>query len=134
MKIVWNKVIPVKGFYAITVIKWIFVRDEYQGSQGSESFKRMIRHESIHEQQILDWTPKTFPEWLRYTIGSILFYPTYVVEWLIKFIIAACKKFEIDAYKSISYEQEAYNNEDDLNYLENRKKFSWLKYIFKTCK
>lgn len=31
---------------------------------------------------------------------------------------------KVRAYRSISFEQEAYGNEDDLNYLENRKKFN----------
>ena len=61
MKVIYNKFIPFKGFYAITIIKWIFVREEYKYLDGLSVYDKMINHESIHEQQILDFTPETFP-------------------------------------------------------------------------
>ena len=61
MEVIYNKFIPFKGFYAITIIKWIFVREEYKRFDGSSIYNKMINHESIHEQQILDFTPETFP-------------------------------------------------------------------------
>lgn len=33
------------------------------------------------------------------------------------------------AYHDISFEEEAYGNEKDLNYLKTRKHYAWLKYI-----
>ena len=33
------------------------------------------------------------------------------------------------AYKNISFEKEAYKNEQDLNYLESRKTVAFLKYL-----
>ena len=128
MKVIYNKFIPFKGSYAITIIKWIFVRDEYKYLDRSRIYNKMINHESIHEQQILDFTPKTFPSWLRYTIGSICFYPLYGLEWLFKLIPCLIKKK--NAYISLCAEQEAYNNEMDFKYIENRSKLSWLKKIF----
>ena len=128
MKVIYNKFIPFKGFYAITIIKWIFVREEYKYLDGLSVYNKMINHESIHEQQILDFTPKIFPKWLRYTIGSICFYLLYGLEWLFKLIPCFIKKK--NAYRSLCAEQEAYKNEDNLNYLENRPKLSWLKKIF----
>ena len=35
------------------------------------------------------------------------------------------------AYKNISFEREAYQNQDDLDYLSNRKHYSWFSYIKK---
>lgn len=128
MKVIYNKFIPFKGSYAITIIKWIFVRNEYKYLDGSRIYNKMINHESIHEQQILDFTPKTFPSWLRYTIGSICFYPLYGLEWLFKLIPCLIKKK--NTYISLCAEQEAYNNEMDFKYIENRSKLSWLKKIF----
>ena len=128
MKVIYNRFIPFKGSYAITIIKWIFVREEYKRLDGSRIYNKMINHESIHEQQILDFTPTVFPNWLRYTIGSICFYLLYGVEWLFKFIPYLIKKKNV--YKSLCAEQEAYENEDNLNYLESRPKLSWLKKIF----
>ena len=105
MKVIYNKFIPFKGFYAITVIKWIFVREEYKYLDGLSVYDKMINHESIHEQQILDFTPKIFPKWLRYTIGSICFYLLYGLEWLCKLI--PCLIIKGNAYNSLCAEQEA---------------------------
>ena len=82
MKVIYNKFIPFKGFYAITIIKWIFVRDEYKDLDGSYYYQRMLNHEGIHEQQILDFTPAILPNWLRYTIGSIGIYLLSELEWI----------------------------------------------------
>ena len=128
MKVIYNKFIPIKGFYAITIIKWIFVRDKYKYLNGTFIYDKMINHESIHEQQILDFTPEAFPSWLRYTIGSICFYPLYVLEWLLKLI--PCLITKKNAYRSLCAEQEAYKNERNFNYTKNRPKLAWLKKIF----
>ena len=128
MKVIYNKFIPFKGFYAITIIKWIFVREEYKCFNKSSIYNKMINHESIHEQQILDFTPKIFPNWLRYTIGSICFYLLYGLEWLFKLI--PCLITKKNAYRSLCAEQEAYKNERNFDYIKNRSKLSWLKKIF----
>ena len=129
MKVIYNKFIPPKGFYAITIIKWIFVRDKYKYLDGSSIYNKMINHESIHEQQILDFTPETFPSWLRYTIGSICFYLLYGLEWLFKLIPCLIKNKS--AYRSLCAEQEAFKNEADSNYINKREKITWLKKIFR---
>ena len=36
---------------------------------------------------------------------------------------------EGNAYRNISFEREAYSNEKDLSYLDNRKWFAWIRYI-----
>ena len=129
MKVIYNKFIPFKGFYAITIIKWIFVREEYKYLDGLSIYNKMINHESIHEQQILDFTPKAFPSWLRYTIGSICFYLLYGLEWLFKLIPCLIKNKS--AYRSLCAEQEAFKNEADSNYINKREKLAWLKKIFR---
>ena len=129
MKVIYNKFIPFKGFYAITIIKWIFVREEYKYLDGLSVYDKMINHESIHEQQILDFTPKTFPSWLRYTIGSICFYLLYGLEWLFKLIPCLIKNKS--AYRSLCAEQEAFKNEANPSYINKRKKLTWLKKIFR---
>ena len=129
MKVIYNKFIPFKGFYAITIIKWIFVREEYKYLDGLSVYDKMINHESIHEQQILDFTPKIFPKWLRYTIGSICFYLLYGLEWLFKLIPCLIKNKS--AYRSLCAEKEAFKNEADSNYINKREKLAWLKKIFR---
>ena len=129
MKVIYNKFIPFKGFYAITIIKWIFVREEYKYLDGLSVYNKMINHESIHEQQILDFTPKIFPKWLRYTIGSICFYLLYGLEWLFKLI--PCLINNKSAYRSLCAEKEAFKNEVDSYYINKREKLAWLKKIFR---
>ena len=129
MKVIYNRFIPFKGFYAITIIKWIFIREEYKYLDGSRIYNKMINHESIHEQQILDFTPKIFPKWLRYTIGSICFYLLYGLEWLFKLIPCLIKNKS--AYRSLCAEQEAFKNEVDSNYINKRENLAWLKKIFR---
>jgi hypothetical protein len=74
---------------------------------------RIIRHESIHIKQ-------------QEEMLVIFFYFWYVMEWLIRKIKF---KTSISSYKHLSFEQEAYANQNDLQYLNNRKKYSWIKYI-----
>ena len=59
-------------------------------------------------------------------MGIIFFYIWYLVEWLIKYLLHGKQ-----AYYHLSFETEAYYNEDDLNYLYTRKHYAWIKYIFK---
>lgn len=66
---------------------------------------------------------------LWYLLAAVAFYIWYGVEWLIKTIIYRSFK---TAYKSVSFEQEAYSSEYDCNYIENRPLFTgWIKYINK---
>lgn len=34
-----------------------------------------------------------------------------------------------NAYRNISFEKEAYDNENDMDYLDKREHFSWIEYI-----
>lgn len=56
------------------------------------------------------------------------FYLWYSIEFLIKLLITFNWK---RAYYSISFEQEAYENERNLEYLNQRKHGVWLKKVFK---
>ena len=75
--------------------------------------KILINHEKIHLRQQLE-------------LLVIFFYLWYVIEyyyWYFKL------KDHFLAYKSISFEREAYAMENDLNYLDTRKAWSFWKYI-----
>ena len=73
----------------------------------------LINHERIHTAQ------------MRETL-FVPFYILYFFEWLFR-LVQYRNWFE--AYKNISFEREAYANGNDLEYLHNRKAFSWLKWI-----
>lgn len=50
----------------------------------------------------------------------------YVVEFLVKSI--KYRSFE-KGYRNISFEREAYENEVNLDYLDKRKRYAFLKYV-----
>jgi len=56
----------------------------------------------------------------------LFFYLWYVIEWFVRIFINGG-----NAYRSISFEREAYTNDDNLFYLDTRKHFSSFKYISK---
>ena len=37
--------------------------------------------------------------------------------------------FEINAYRSISFEREAYEHEDEPGYLQKRERYAWRHYL-----
>ena len=97
MKIIYNKVIPFKGFKAITIWPFIFVRKECSFNEED------LNHENIHGKQ-------------QKELLLIFFYLIYLIEWIFK------------GYKNISFEKEAYSNENNLDYLKNRKSYAmWRK-------
>lgn len=53
----------------------------------------------------------------------VFFYLWYVIEWLIRLFGKG------NAYRNISFEQEAYSNDDNMKYLDIRKHYAWFKYI-----
>lgn len=107
MKIVRTKYIP-NGYKYITFASWMFARPNAIISDKD------YNHESIHERQY-------------YELLIIFFLIWYVFEFLIRFV---CNGFQWKkAYRSISFEREAYENDDNLSYLNERKHYAWLKYI-----
>lgn len=114
MKIIYNKIIPFKGFTAINLFNVIFARKEYKDYiEDSYAGQVVINHESIHTAQMRE---------LLY-IG---FYIWYFIEWLI--LLIKNIKHPNKAYYEIRFEKEAYNNEIDFNYLKTRKHYNWLNY------
>lgn len=114
MKIIYNNIIPFKGFAAINLFGILFVRNDCKHLVGD----RMINHESIHTAQMKEML------W-------IFFYLWYIVEWFIKLFKYGDSNEDGrgDAYHNISFEREAYDNETDQQYLNNRKHYSWWYYL-----
>lgn len=111
LKKIYSKHIPFKGYTAITLFFVMIVRSEYKGRLPWF----MEIHENIHYAQYID-------------LLFVLFIPLYVLEFLLK--LAATFSWK-RAYESVSFEQEAYNNQFEKRYLENRRHYAWLKYVFK---
>lgn len=76
------------------------------------SDKYVINHEKIHWQQQLEML-------------IIPFYIWYLVELTIRRISIG----KYNAYTSLSFEREAYQNQYDMGYLKRRKPYSWIKYL-----
>ena len=107
MKIIYNKYIPFKGFSAIAIVWAIFVRNDVRVTTN------VLRHESIHLRQ-------------QKEMLVIFFFLWYGIEWLIRLIQY---RNAMTAYKNISFEREAYSHQAELDYLEIRKPYSFIKYI-----
>lgn len=108
MKIVRNSIIPFEGYIAINLFGFLFCRKETYIDNVT------INHESIHTAQMKE---------LLY----IFFYLWYGLEYCLKFLYYwNCRR----TYRSIGFEREAYENEDNEIYLHNRKHFDWIKHIF----
>ena len=104
MMIVRNCLIPFPGFTAVNICGVIFVR----GSQ--QLTPTQIRHEYIHTRQMLE-------------MGIVFFYLWYLIEWVIRLFGKG------NAYRNISFEREAYDNEAEKNYLKIRTHYVWLDYM-----
>lgn len=70
------------------------------------------RHETIHFQQQLE----------------LLFVPFFIL-YLFYWLKGLMKHGPQRSYLESPFEKEAYNHEHEVDYLSNRKRFAWLKYI-----
>lgn len=97
----------------ITIWPFIILREIYDASPPwRRKAARIINHESIHIKQ-------------QEELLVLPFYIFYILEWLLKLPF-----YGKQAYYNISFEREAYENDDNLSYLKTRKRYNWLKKIF----
>lgn len=105
MKVIKTKHFPFGGYKAINIFGIIFTKKELS--------ERELNHELIHTKQMKEML-------------YLFFYLWYGIEYLITRIFHDTQH---SAYRDISFEEEAYNNEADLNYINTRKHYAWSKYI-----
>ena len=108
MKIVKNRFIPPRGFAYVNLFGVLFTRRDKPISDVT------FNHEQIHTEQMKEML-------------YVFFYIWYLIEWLVWLIIL---RDSHQAYRAISYEREAYANQENLTYLGGRKRYRWLTYIF----
>lgn len=127
-----NNIIPFHGFIAIALWPFIFVRH----SSWTRFTNDVKRHERIHGCQQVELTLVGIALSVVLALcgagwWSLLCLPLflwlYCIEWLVKFF---CMGDAAIAYVNISFECESYDNESDPDYLESRRPFAWLRYIF----
>lgn len=75
---------------------------------------RLINHEKIHFRQQLELL--FVGQWILYS----LFYLINLIRY----------RSHQKAYLLTSFEREAYENDADPEYLKNRKRYGWVKYLF----
>lgn len=112
MKVIQNKLIPFPGYKYINLFGIIFTRDKSKISDTE------YNHEKIHLKQMQEML------W-------IFFYIWYMIEYGIIWFIRFSDK-QNTKYHDISFEEEAYNNENNFEYTKIRKHYSWIKYL-KIC-
>ncbi|MGB1042638.1 MAG: hypothetical protein ACPGU6_04530 [Tenacibaculum sp.] len=107
MILISKHIVP-KGFVGLTLYPFIFLK-----RKDLKHNSELINHEKIHLKQ-------------QSELLLLFFYLFYALEWLIKLL-----KYRNGylAYKNLSFEREAYLNEQNLYYLENRKLWAFLNYL-----
>ena len=105
MIVVKNNIIPVKPYDAMTLWPFIFVRKDTKVTE------ELLNHERIHGRQQLELLIVPFLLW-------------YVVEFVIRTLFG-----KGNAYRKISFEREAYGNENDMEYIEHRPLWAFLRYL-----
>lgn len=83
-------------------------------SKALKEDKVLINHERIHLRQQTE-------------LFLVFFYLLYLGEWVLKSVYYL--NF-YRAYRNISFEREAYLEEKNLQYLQERKPYQFLRYLF----
>lgn len=109
MLLIVTKFLIPRGYRGLTIFPFVFIR--YKEDRENVV---LINHERIHLRQQLE-------------LLILPFFILYVLEFV--FRLFEYKNFNT-AYRNISFEREAYSNEKNLQYLTNRKLFSFAKFIF----
>ena len=108
-----NWIILGKHTIGMTLYPFIFLKKSFFETRP-DYLELCIRHESIHIEQ-------------QKELFVVFFYLWYVTEYLIRLLTSFNPT---TAYNNISFEREAYENENDLNYLQTRKRWNFLRYIY----
>lgn len=130
--IIYNNIIPFRGYTAVTIWPLIF------GRKSRKPLKMHVeRHERIHLRQQLEVMLLSAAVlaavillagwswwWMLLNLG--VYYAGYGLDYAIRRILYRSPN---EAYRNIACEQEAYLNEQDAAYLANRRPFAWIRYI-----
>lgn len=104
------KYLTPRGFRGLTFFPFVLMADK-----NDKLNKVFINHEKIHIRQQLELLILPFFVW-------------YTLEYLVRLIQFKDRK---KAYFNISFEREAYANENNIDYLKTRPLWSFIKYEFR---
>lgn len=105
----WTSLLLGKSYLAMCLHPFLLVRLGYD----IRTMPQSLNHEQIHARQQMEML------W-------VLFFLWYTAEYLVRLTLTLSHG---KAYRSISFEQEAYHHQGDPDYLTFRKRFSWFKYL-----
>ncbi len=107
-KTIYSKIIPFRGFTALNLFGVVFIRRD--AGLTDAQLQKVLAHEAIHTAQMRE-------------LLFVPFYLAYFVEWLVRL----CIDYKT-AYRSISFEREAYDHQSESGYLDVRRHFAqWRK-------
>lgn len=120
MKVVYNSVFPFGSFKAMTIGPWIFCK------KGVVLTPMDINHEAIHWEQYKELLIVVFP---------FVYITLFIIELVSCVInhdrgkIKNIRKNNVfrRAYRSIALEREAYEHENDMEYVARRPLWNWMK-------
>jgi len=98
-----------KDYVGLSFWPFIILKDDKLKADST-----LINHEKIHLKQQLE-------------LLVVPFYLFYLIEFAIRCIVY---RDSYKAYQNLSFEREAYHNEDNPEYLKDRKAFSFIKYLW----
>ena len=107
MIIISRYIVP-RGYTGITLFPFVFLKHKHLRNNMI-----LINHEKIHLRQQLE-------------LLILPFYVFYSVEFIVR--LFQYRNWNL-AYKNISFEREAYKNQNDFNYLKSRSFWSFFKYL-----
>jgi len=107
MIVVLRRILPY-SYVGLSLWPFIFLRD-----RSLLSDEVLINHERIHQRQQLEMLLLPFYIW-------------YFTEWIFHWMRLGDPYL---AYRAISFEKEAYMQEENLEYLSTRNPFGFLRYI-----
>lgn len=108
MIVIVFKYLTPRGFRGLTFFPFVFILNK-----EDKLNQVFMNHEHIHLRQQLE-------------LLILPFYVWYFLEFMIRFVHCKDRKM---AYRNISFEQEAYENENDPNYLKSRSFWNFLHYV-----
>lgn len=130
MVIIYNKLIPFGRYTTINIFTMLFTKKKKLN-------EKILNHEKIHSVQMIEmaivallimilvcFITKISYWWILLSLCS--FYIWYCIEYI---FVRFFHKKQNNAYHDISLEEEAYQFENDMEYLKNRKLFKWVDYL-----
>lgn len=109
--IIYSSWLVPNGFVGITIWPFIFLSHSKKWlieERGQRYHDLLVNHEKIHFRQQIEML-------------VVLFYILYVLDWIANGFV----------YKDIVFEREARANENNLDYLVERRFLNWLHYFKK---